>query len=130
MPLYLSPARPSSRPMQHDVDNFDRVFPPPHLYVKRCPELWLPGDGKIVVQAGNLGFRVERDILARHSAVFQSIMANEDDGSLAARSAYYGYREGCHYIVVQDAPEDMKELLSAMFIPECVHYLVATRHPT
>ncbi|KAL1715572.1 hypothetical protein EV715DRAFT_256004 [Schizophyllum commune] len=102
----------------HDVDNFDRVFPPPHLYVKRCPELWLPGDGKIVVQAGNLGFRVERDILARHSAVFQSIMANEDDGTLAARSAYYGYREGCHYIVVQDAPEDMKELLSAMFIPE------------
>ncbi|KAL1739118.1 hypothetical protein HDZ31DRAFT_49899, partial [Schizophyllum fasciatum] len=102
----------------YDGDTFDRVFPPPHLYTKRCPELWLRGDGKIVIQAGRLGFRVEKDTLAQHSPVFRSILENADDPSPAVRSAIYGYQEGCHYIVVQDDPGDMRQLLSAMFIPE------------
>ncbi|TRM58908.1 hypothetical protein BD626DRAFT_633680 [Schizophyllum amplum] len=102
----------------YDADMFNRTFPPPHLYMKRCTELWLQGDGKIVLQAGSLGFRVEKDTLAQHSSVFRSILGNADDPSPAARAAFCGYREGCHYVVVEDTAEDMRELLSAMFIPD------------
>lgn len=78
--------------------------PPPPT---RSEEFWLY-DGNIVLQAGNVQFKVHKGFLARHSTIFETIlsMPHTDDEPTV---------EECPVLKVHDEPEDIKNMLTAIY---------------
>ncbi|KAF7314946.1 BTB domain-containing protein [Mycena indigotica] len=80
----------------------------PNLNVpRRIPELWFE-DGNIVLQAGNVQYRVFRSILARHSPVFRDMLSfpQPADGEVV---------DGCPLVRIPDPEEETTPFLSALF---------------
>ncbi|KAJ7494274.1 hypothetical protein B0H11DRAFT_2392517 [Mycena galericulata] len=77
---------------------------------QRIPELWFD-DGNIVIQAGNIQFRVYRGILAARSPVFQDMLSFPQplDSELV---------EGCPLVHLNDAAAEVTVFLKAIFEAE------------
>ncbi|KAF7370413.1 BTB domain-containing protein [Mycena sanguinolenta] len=74
-----------------------------------CSELWI-SDGNVVLQAGNVQFRVHFGVLARHSSVFRDMQglpqpSNEPNV------------DGCPVVQLPDDPTDIEYLLKALYDP-------------
>ncbi|KAJ7690103.1 hypothetical protein B0H17DRAFT_1331519 [Mycena rosella] len=72
-------------------------------------EIWMPY-GDIVVQVESTLFRVNRDILAKHSSVFESMF-------LLPQPANQETIDGCAVVELSDSTKDVKILLTAMYDP-------------
>ncbi|KAJ7611820.1 hypothetical protein FB45DRAFT_1037458 [Roridomyces roridus] len=77
---------------------------------RRIPELWFE-DGNIIIEAGNIQFRVHRGILAACSAVFKDMLSFPQpvDAELV---------EGCPVVHLTDAPAEVTVFLKAIFLPD------------
>ncbi|KAJ7175339.1 hypothetical protein C8R46DRAFT_1248678, partial [Mycena filopes] len=71
--------------------------------------IWMPY-GDIILQAESTQFRVNRDILARHSSVFQDLF-------LLPQPANEETLDGCHIVHLSDSAIDVHLLLSAFYDP-------------
>ncbi|KAJ7746304.1 hypothetical protein B0H16DRAFT_1854665 [Mycena metata] len=72
-------------------------------------EIWMPY-GDVVLQAQSTLFKVNRDILAKHSSVFQGLF-------LVPQSPNQEMMEGCPIVEVSDSASDIKLLLTALYDP-------------
>ncbi|KAJ7060875.1 hypothetical protein C8F01DRAFT_1141150 [Mycena amicta] len=76
----------------------------------RCRTLWMP-HGDIILQAESTQFRVHRDLLARHSSVFDGMFmlpTPQDEPTL----------EGCPVVILAtDSAKDWELLLKALYDP-------------
>ncbi|KAI0316200.1 hypothetical protein OF83DRAFT_1128265, partial [Amylostereum chailletii] len=74
-------------------------------------EFWLE-DGSIILVCATVGFRVHRSVLAMHSEVFRDMFTvgrKDDQGEMF---------DGCLVLRLQDAAEDIKYLLRALYYRE------------
>ncbi|KAF7370407.1 BTB domain-containing protein [Mycena sanguinolenta] len=77
--------------------------------ITRSESIWIP-DGNVILQAGNMQFRVHFGVLARHSAVFrdmQGLPQPPDEPRI----------EGCPVLELSDNPEDVEYVLKALYDP-------------
>ncbi|KAJ6584598.1 hypothetical protein B0H19DRAFT_1105694 [Mycena capillaripes] len=72
-------------------------------------EIWMPY-GNIILQAESTQFRVNRDILARHSPVFQDLF-------LLPQPPNEETLEGCPIVQLSDSAVDVQLLLTAFYNP-------------
>ncbi|KAJ6519076.1 hypothetical protein C8R45DRAFT_950166 [Mycena sanguinolenta] len=73
-------------------------------------ERWFFDDGNVVLQAGNIQFRVHWSILALHSSVFrdmQGLPQPPDQPTV----------DGCPMVELSDDPDDVEYFLKALYIP-------------
>ena len=74
--------------------------------------------GDIILQAESTQFRVNRDILAKHSSVFQDLF-------LIPQPPNEGTVEGCPIVQLSDSAIDLQLLLTAFYDP----YVLIQLHP-
>jgi len=72
-------------------------------------EIWM-AYGDIILQVESRQFRVNRDILAKHSSVFRDVFSVPQPLSEATV-------EGCHIVELSDKAEDWELLLAALYDP-------------
>ncbi|KAJ7109632.1 hypothetical protein C8R43DRAFT_1079683 [Mycena crocata] len=72
-------------------------------------EIWMPY-GDIILQVQSTQFRVNRDILAKHSPVFRDLFS-------VPQPPHQGTVEGCHVVQLSDAAEDWALLLDVLYEP-------------
>jgi hypothetical protein len=98
---------PTKRARVDEGDVSPAAKPCPPSEIKRA-KLWLD-DGNIVLQAGNLQFRLLKSILASNSSFFRDMFSlAQPDGR--------GTVEGCPVIVMDDDANDLRDALEAMFL--------------
>lgn len=94
------------------------------------PEFWFI-DGSVILLAHNVVFRVHKTFLARHSAVFRDMFsipqpssATDDTGlnisSSSAISKDAASMGGVPVVRIHDSPEDVANLLFALYDGPCV----------
>ncbi|KAJ6519061.1 hypothetical protein C8R45DRAFT_1204315 [Mycena sanguinolenta] len=77
--------------------------------ITRSDYFWI-GDGSVVLQAGNIQFRVHLGVLARHSSVFRDMHGlpqPPDEPNV----------DGCPVVRLPDDPTDVEYLLKALYDP-------------
>nr|GAT49874.1 predicted protein [Mycena chlorophos] len=78
---------------------------------RRSPELWHT-DGSLVLEAHDTQFRVHWSVLSRHSTFFRGL--NDLPQPLEQPRPSI---EGCPVVELYDAPEDVEQLLKALYDP-------------
>ncbi|KAJ7832080.1 hypothetical protein B0H14DRAFT_2364860 [Mycena olivaceomarginata] len=72
-------------------------------------EIWMPY-GDIILQVESTQFRVNRDVLARHSSIFRDLFSVPQPPNEATV-------EGCHIVELSDAAEDWAWILEVLYDP-------------
>ena len=85
-----------ARPSDEDVDT-----------VERDPEVWME-DGNIVIEAGNVAFKVYKGILAGRSEVFRDLFSVPSPAEVEAM-------DGVPIVHLQDSATDLKYLFLVLF---------------
>ncbi|RDX46351.1 hypothetical protein OH76DRAFT_1485594 [Lentinus brumalis] len=74
--------------------------------LERDDEFWLK-DGSVVLVAGNVGFKVYKDLLATHSPIFHDMFAQ-------SRPDEQEMYDGCPVVHLSDAPCNLRHFLRAL----------------
>lgn len=80
------------------------VLPEP---VEQSKEFWLE-DGNIILQAGNVQFRVHRSILAKRSPIFADLFQIPQPDSEPTV-------DGCPVVILHDSAKDIEYMLLALY---------------
>ncbi|KAJ7735755.1 hypothetical protein B0H16DRAFT_1764886 [Mycena metata] len=72
-------------------------------------KIWMPY-GDIILQVGFTQFRVNRDVLAKHSSVFRDLFS-------VPQPANEPTTNGCHTVQLYDSADDWAELLAVLYEP-------------
>jgi hypothetical protein len=87
-------------------------------------EIWMPY-GDIILQVESTQFRVNRDVLARHSSIFRDLFSVPQPPNEATV-------EGCHIVELSDAAEDWAWILEVLYDPwvtfQCGSTIPLTNH--
>ncbi|KAI0055909.1 hypothetical protein BV25DRAFT_1832822 [Artomyces pyxidatus] len=90
------------------------------VQISQSAELWLP-DGNIVIRTISVGpplthtlYKVHKHVLALHCSAFASLF-NGPQGALDAGSEHH---DGTPIMDLQDAPEDARNFLKALYFPK------------
>ncbi|KAJ7610274.1 hypothetical protein DFH06DRAFT_1246302 [Mycena polygramma] len=102
------PAKRQRRDSNPSITTIDISSDPPQNLPVRS-EIWMPY-GDIILQAENTLYRVNRDILARHSPVFQDVF-------LIPQPPNEETLEGCPIVQLSDSALDIQLLLAAFYNP-------------
>lgn len=85
-------------------------------FPERPEKLWFE-DGSVVLQAGNVQFKVHRSILAKHSSIFADLFRVPQPVSEPTL-------EGCPIVHLQDNPEDLKRVLLILYGDRWVQHTI------
>jgi hypothetical protein len=88
----------------------------------RSQDVWYD-DGNVIIQTGNIVFKVFRGILASNSTVFADMFSVPQPTNAAGPDAY----DSCPLVQIYDTPEDTRHFLKAIHDAGSVHLVLKYR---